>query len=209
MAVWHHGDRTYSLFWMIRTRSYHATRSKPCAAVQRGLSTLQLCLAPIHSICPQPAHIKVSLCPSFSSRPWSSFPTSSLNSLSLPKGIASTRPWPASDRKPRQRIYIQKNTIRAAHMSPCPSVMSVCISPRATFPLSNSPILPTLCSRSATGYSALKLARRYPVVYSRSRSLAEQSRLDCSHSWLIHTFINMEGRGARSCVAWLSSTPVR
>ena len=73
----------------------------------------------------------------------------------------------------------------------------------------DSPIHPTLNSRSATGYSVLKPARRYPVVYSRSRRLVKQSCLDCSHSWLIHTFINLEGRGARSCVAWLPSTFIR
>ena len=71
------------------------------------------------------------------------------------------------------------------------------------------PIFPTPYSRSATGYSALKLARRYPVIYSRSRCLVQQSRLDCSHSWPIHTFINLEGCGARSCIAWLPSTFVR
>ena len=71
-------------------------------------------------------------------------------------------------------------------------------------------ILPTPCSRSATGYSALKLARRYPVIYSRSRCLVQQLlRLDRSHSWLIHTFINLEGCGARSCIAWLPSTFIR
>ncbi len=43
----------------------------------------------------------------------------------------------------------------------------------------------------------------------RSCRLTEQSRLDCSYSWLIHTFINLEGRGAWSCVAWLSCTFVR
>lgn len=147
----HHGDGTYSLFWettnhytIVPLRHAFKAHSQVCRArahtVPRGVpphsNRRQLRLARIHSVCPQPAHINVSLCPSFSSRPWSSFHTSSLNFLSLPRVIASTHPCPASDRKPRQRIYIQQNTILVVHMFPFLLAMWVCMSLFTTFPLS-------------------------------------------------------------------------